>query len=297
MSVVTVEGYTTTSGTGPITIAGTVPGYQPWTTVAAGIVSYAVIDGTHSESGWGKWDGTSVLTRVSITHSTRGGDPISLSGNQAIVLIPASAAPKPGSQYLAQPQGVLVSSNNYTASGAIAILGSSAVVRLRGGAGASGSSAISDANGNWGVAVSSGTGAPGYLEKRLTNLTIGNTLTLTFGSGGAVVPGAGNSGGNGNPTILASGTQAIPTLTAGGSNGTAGMTTHTTPWPASAGGTCSGGDLMETGGPGTVGYVVGYVPYAFNVIQGMAGKAPHAAGADGGGLPGAPGMCVIDWYE
>jgi hypothetical protein len=295
MSVVTVEGYTTTAGTGPITIAGTVPGYQPWTTVAAGIVSYAVIDGIHSESGWGKWDGASILTRISITHSTHGGEPISLSGNQAIVLIPASAAPKPGSQYLAQPQGSLIASNNYTASGAIPILGSSALVRLRGGAGASGSNPGQP----WQVNITSGTGSPGWLQKRLTGLTVGNTLTLTFGAGG--VSGAA-TGGNGGSTILASGSQAIATLTAGGSLGGPGNTGSPT-----AGGVATGGDVNEPGAPGIAGIILQYGPfnlfgssngaYAYSYYQGQPGVTPHATGAPGGQQNGAPGMCAIDWYE
>jgi hypothetical protein len=79
-------------------------------------------------------------------------------------------------------------------------------------------------------AGSQGGGGPGALEKYLSSITAGLTLSYTNGA-------AGGSGAGGN-SVLSSGTQSISTLTAGG-GGYAGS--------AGPGGTSSGGDINPRG--------------------------------------------------
>jgi hypothetical protein len=185
----------------------------------------------------------------------------------------------------------------YTASATITIPAGQAWVRMWGASGASGSgSATTYQQGSPGV------GAPGYLEKSLTGLTPGNTLIYTRGAAGVPAVGGGN-GGNGTASTLASGTQTIATLTANGSNGTPAYGGSPV---GSPGGTATGGDINQTGQPGTtcvpiygepsgVGTgisILGYFP-------GVGGRNGPASGPDGAitspGHPGNPGSMIVSW--
>ena len=291
MTAITVEGTTATVGTGPVTInAAPVSGYAAWNTMPAGVYPYALLDGRASESGWGGWDGAHVLTRIAITHSTNIGNPIALSGNAAIVVLQVSGAPQPGSAYIAKPPGVLLSASHYTASGPITILGPTGRVRMFGGAGSAGLMAQSIGTG--------GTGAPGYLEKALTNLTAGNTLTFTCGVGGAAAVSLSHPNGNdGTASILASGTQTIGTLTANGTKGSLAQNASV----GTSGGAATGGDVNMNGNPGSTGSLGGSVapiagfpgigpgPYCFG--------QPGTTDANAVPIPGNNGGLYIDWYS
>ena len=291
MTAITVEGTTATVGTGPVTIdPAPVSGYAAWNTMPAGVYPYALLDGRASESGWGGWDGVSVLTRIAITHSTNIGNPIALSGNAAIVVLQVSGAPQPGSAYVAKPPGVLLLSQVFAASGPVTILGPGARVKMRGAAGGTGRTSS--------FVCTGGSGAPGYLEKYLTGLVVNKTLTFTRGNGGAAGTGSGGAGGNGTASTLTSGTQAIATLTAGGSNGTLGGAASA----GTPGGTATGGDLNVPGAPGQAGYLDSYTDQtsgfsAFNSFPGAAGVTPYAVGALGGANAGRDGDLAIDWYS
>jgi hypothetical protein len=181
---------------------------------------------------------------------------------------------------------------SYTASATITIPAEQAWVRMWGGSGASGAgSSVSYLIGSPGV------GAPGYLEKFLTGLTPGHTLTYTRGNGGAATTGV---GGNGTPSILASGTQTIPTLTANGSNGTSLNSAGMYPTQGSAGGTATGGDINrkgQMGGPSVTQQADSTGVLA--LLFGTAGQTGLASGVDGSytspGNPGNPGGMIVSW--
>jgi hypothetical protein len=165
-------------------------------------------------------------------------------------------------------------------------------VRMWGGSGASPNS-TSGSSGYY--YMTSGVGAPGYLEKWLTGLTPGNTLVFTRGNGGTV------ASTNGSASTLASGTQTIGTLTAGGSNGSSvvgfadpsGALTATA--AGSAGGIATGGDLNrpgQTGGPA--------ISMNGGLAVGIGGYNSIGRGVDGTanapGIAGIPGGAIIHWY-
>jgi hypothetical protein len=175
-------------------------------------------------------------------------------------------------------------------------LATRAWVRMWGGSGASG------AGGTTGYGYTGGTpgtGAPGYLEKFLTGLTPGNTLTYTRGAAGVATTGA---GGNGGASTLASGTQTIATLTANGTNGSTTFNSQGT-----AGGTATGGDINKTGQSGIAGAPIYYFNSGPQSVDlggaqaGAGGRNVLASGVDGTtvspGNPGNPGGLIIFWYN
>jgi hypothetical protein len=156
--------------------------------------------------------------------------------------------------------------NNYTASGAITVKSKNALVKMWGAGGIGGGSPSGYGGG----------GAGGYLEKHLTGLTVGNTLTYTQAAGGS-----------GNPTTLASGTQIISTLTCNcGFNNTGGF------WGAD-GGTATGGDINITGQAGGIGYYDTVSTYGYG---GSGGVNFYSKGGGGSAptLP-TPGGLLIQW--
>jgi hypothetical protein len=193
--------------------------------------------------------------------------------------------------------GGLIAINSYTASATITIPPNctKAWVRMWGGSGAAGS-------GNQGLYASSGVGAPGYLEKYLSNLAAGKTLTFTFGAAGVAV--ANGDGGNGAASVLASGTQTIGTLTANGSNGTP---IGTPAAGGTVGGTATGGDINRQGqtgaatswtlagiqSPGTYGSTNPGIGGTTALSRGPDGCAP----ANTTGANGFPGGMIIAWFR
>jgi hypothetical protein len=138
--------------------------------------------------------------------------------------------------------GQFVSQNNYASTQTITIPAGAtrAFLRMKGASGGLNIAATTTA------AAAAGQG--GFLEKYLTGLTPGNTLTFTLGAaGGAGTAGNGNATAGGT-TTLASGTQTISTLTCNGG----GAANETTGGAAAVGtgGTASGGDRNITGSPG-----------------------------------------------
>jgi hypothetical protein len=177
--------------------------------------------------------------------------------------------------------GGLLSINSYTASGPITIppFATRAWIRMWGATGSSGVAGATDP-----VTNSGGVGSAGYLEKFLTGLTPGNTLTFTFGVGGAA-PSYPNPGVKGGDTILASGTQTIGTLTAHGSNGSSAAA-------GSLGASATGGDINKTGQTGGPGGTYPGVGGAYGLSRG-----PDGSSSTTSGNPGTPGGLVIAWYN
>lgn len=146
--------------------------------------------------------------------------------------------------------------------------------------------------------ASGGTGAGGYLEKFLTDLTPGNTMTFVCGTGGTAGTsgGVGHDGGPGTVTTLTSGTQSIPGLTCNPSQGSAGAT-GPSPTVGTVGGTATGGDLNAQGQTGVAGI------QSENFLGSSGGETFFSRGADGQanngsapGFPGTSGGIKITWY-
>jgi hypothetical protein len=197
--------------------------------------------------------------------------------------------------------GSLVSLAYYSSSQTITIpVGAArAWVRMWGGSGATGAGGqVSGAN------APAGSGAGGYLEKFLTGLTPGHTLTYTRGNGGVVTGGNGQAG---TASTLASGTQTIAALTANGSAGTPAASTAQNIWmQGGKGGTATGGDVNRTGQSGS-----NVVPFWTDLGQGQGlqfyyawggagGMTEFSAGVDGttnpAGNPGNPGGLIVAWF-
>ena len=290
---------TTSTGTGSIGLGPALPGYAAWSTLPpGGAISYAIADGDAAEQGWGIWDGTN-LTRAVVTFSTADGNPISLSGNNAVVMLTTAAMPLSaiagGNTVGFTAQLLFTITYNTSEQIAIPPNATCADVIMYGGTGGSGSATATS-----GTAATGGTGGPGLLRKLLTGLTPGNTLAFVVGGGGAA--GVGGAGGNGGASILSSASQLIPTLTAGGSNGTAAATNNVYT-AGSAGGTASGGDWNQSGGAGGPAVAVG-------AVAGLAGQTNYQTysllGANGvavgpgvtlPGNAGLAGLAIISWYN
>ena len=82
-----VQETTTSTGTGPVTLAGAVSGYQSF---AAGFgagsrtVGYLIVSGVNWEVGKGTFNGTTGLTRDTIRDSSNGDALITLSGTSNV---------------------------------------------------------------------------------------------------------------------------------------------------------------------------------------------------------------------
>jgi hypothetical protein len=147
--------------------------------------------------------------------------------------------------------------------------------------------------------ATSGTGAGGYLEKYLTGLVPGNTLSYMQGIGGTAGA-AGGAGGNATVTTLSSGSQAIGTLTCNGSNGSpAGASGTGAQIPGTPGGSATGGDFNMTGQAGGSMWQAGT-----NGVVPPGGSTFYSLGANGldlatasPGNPGNPGGLRITWIE
>jgi hypothetical protein len=241
---------------------------------------------------------------------TRAGDIIYWNGNAWVALagnnsgtqfLQENASGVPSWATIAAVAGSLVSVITYSSTQTITIpaTATKALIRMWGGSGGSGG--INAAGGT------GGTGAAGYLEKYLTGLTPGNTLTYTQGALGAAGASTPTNGGNGTASTLASGTQTITTLTANGSNGSGLVNANQTVSGGTAGGTATNGDLNITGQSGQSG-ITGDTAGATAVFGfgGKAGDSLFAPGANGVGIntggaatagnAGRSGGLVIFWF-
>lgn len=83
----------TTSGTGDLTLAGAVTGYQRFSAVCAvsDIVPYVIIDGSSWEVGIGTYSASNTLTRTKVLASSNSGSAVSLSSNSKDVLLTFNA--------------------------------------------------------------------------------------------------------------------------------------------------------------------------------------------------------------
>lgn len=130
--------------------------------------------------------------------------------------------------------------------------------------------------GGWGQSANSqlysigGTGGSGAaLQTYLQGLTVGSTLTITIGAGGAGGTTANASGSNGVATVVSSGTQTITTLTANGGFG--GANTYATTVSLTGGSTS-----------GTIGSQSGVIYYNLSkFVSGLVYGTANSAGVAG----------------
>lgn len=254
----------TTAGT--VTSIATNNGVTGGTITSSGTIGLATIATSNVLGNFG--GSTAAPSAASVpTCANDGGHALTNSGGAGFNCTAISAA-----------SGGLVSVVTYTTSQTITIPtgATKAFIRMVGGGGG--------ASGTSGGVPSDGGGA-GYLEKTLTGLTAGNTLTLTIGAGGST------TGTNGTASTLASGTQTITTLTAGGGPGDNSQS-------GAAGGTATNGDVNITGGAGNS--TLGGGMSHFSMLHG----GGNATGFGGGGASlnsstggtGSNGLCIIMWF-
>ena len=82
-----VQETTATTGTGAVTLAGAVAGYQSFATgfgAGSGIVGYLIVSGNNWEVGKGTFNGTTGLTRDTIRSSSASGAAITLAGTSNV---------------------------------------------------------------------------------------------------------------------------------------------------------------------------------------------------------------------
>jgi len=93
---------TATTGTGAITLAGAVSGYQSFATAFASssaLVEYCIVSGTLWEVGRGVFDGTTGLTRDTVTAGSSGaGTFITLAGTSDVFISANEASIDGGSR-------------------------------------------------------------------------------------------------------------------------------------------------------------------------------------------------------
>jgi hypothetical protein len=320
---------TTTTGTGTITLGSAIGGYL--TFAQAGVangetIAYAIKDGANSEIGTGVYTSSGTTLTRSVTKSTNSDTAINLSGVAEVFITPrkedllsvsetqsanqvyagpsSGGATAPGFRALVAADipvnaGVFIERDTYTTSQTVTIPtgATRAKVRL---VGASGGVKVTGGSCLDGISAS---GAGGYLEKYLTGLVGGKTLTLAIGAAGASTPTSGGSSSLG--TGPAGNPQTITTLTANGSGSASGSDVAT----VSAGGAATNGDLNLPGGSGygtrTANALGGSNPLGFGAVQinqGATAGQNYGGGAAARGLTatqsaaGAQGVCIIDWY-
>ena len=82
-----VQETTATTGTGAVTLAGAVAGYQTFATAfgsAASVVGYLLVSGSLWEIGKGTFNGTTGLTRDTVRSSSSAGSLITLAGTSNV---------------------------------------------------------------------------------------------------------------------------------------------------------------------------------------------------------------------
>lgn len=88
-----VQETTTTTGTGAVTLAGTVTGYRTFASAFGSgslTVGYLIVSGSNWEVGKGTFNGTTGLTRDTIRSSSNSGNLITLSGTSNVFCTPSS---------------------------------------------------------------------------------------------------------------------------------------------------------------------------------------------------------------
>ena len=262
-----VQETSTTSGTGTLTLAGAVSGYQAFSAAftTGSVVYYCIVDGVNWEVGIGTYttSGTT-LSRTTVLASSNAGALITCSASVKNVFCTAPAA------YLASNLVKFTTITATNASWAKQTMTTTIVAQAIGGGGGGGA-------GNGGPGGGGIGGAGGLLATgTMTGLVLGTATVF------AATIGAGGNGG-GSPT-------------AGGSSSLAGIVT------AAGGGAGATGASFGAGGPGGQGGGNGGGAACTASASGNAAAANTGGGGGGGGgnntsNGGAGGSGVIFVWE
>jgi hypothetical protein len=298
-----VKETTTTTGTGSVTLAGAATGFQTFNSaIGVGNTMYYCIAGQGTsewEVGMGTLSASTTLARTKIFASSNAGSAVTFSAGtkDVFVTFPASAG------YAGASGQVFTASGTFTIPTGITRVKVTVIGAGGGGGGAQEGCCVPSYFGG-------GAGGGGTAVKWLTNLTPGNTLTVTRGAGGAGGAANGAAGGTGGTSSVSSGTETITSISATGSGGAS-------PYSPSGGGVGSGGDLNVTGGAGLWGSTgtsgvsgtggtttMGGGAYGVNTGAGVAGQ-PYGNGGSGGAITGgtspqaggagANGVIFFEW--
>lgn len=256
----------TTTGTGAVSLAGAVVGYQAFSAIVpnAGTCYYTATDGTNWEVGLGTYATSgNTLTRTTILASSNAGAAVSwAAGTKAIWLDFPAAAITTGN--------VNVRVITATASTSLTAGTKSVIMKPIGGGGGGGGTAATAGN------VGGGGGAGAFAEAWVTAAAYGASQTITIGAGGiAGISGGTAPGGTGGTTSVGA------LITAAGGVGGNGDT--------SAGATAAAGGAGGVPGTGAIGGYPGQAglnstPGSAIEFSGAGGSTIRGAGAAGQGF-------------
>lgn len=252
-----VQETTATTGTGTVTLAGAVSGFQSFTTAfgANETVFYCITSGTAWEVGQGVFTNSgTTLTRATILASSSGGSAITLAGTSNVFNVrPAVVA-----------TGSYVGTTLLTSASSTFTTGANTVkIKIRGVAGGGGGGGTAATA----YRSSGGGGAGSYAEKTFA-VSPSTAYTYTCGAGGGGNSGSGGSNGASSTFIVGA-----TTVTCNGGTGAAVGTNQY--GPQGAGGVVStNGDVNIQGQDGFIGIQAGGNPQ----YGGSGGSSQFGAG-------------------
>ena len=295
---------TATTGTGTITLGSASSGYQSFAAAGvnnAEVVAYVIEDGTSWEVGTGTYTSAgTTLSRTVIESSAGGGAAINLSGSAVVYIAPGKA------DFTARnPVTLSVAQQYYNATGSTWTKPTGLVfVIVECQAGGGGGGGVGAAN-----LAGAGGGGGGYSRQFVAAGSLGASVSVTVGTGGASTSGAaGGAGGNSSFSTFATASGGAAGATGsttvgisgaiGGSGGGgggagsgplvvvggAGGYSYKTAATGAVGG-AGGGSFFGPGGPGAVANI--------NLSGGIAAVTPNAWGAGGGGSAGFSGTAGV----
>lgn len=244
--------YTSTSGTGTMTLTGTVSGFLSFDDAGVGdgeTVTYSIREGANTEVGRGVYTASgTTLTRAVVLASTNSGSAITLGGTAEVAIVYSSS------------DIAIAEIVDYSSSGTFAkadypgMVG--VVVTVIGGGGGGGGTPTAGG----GTASSGGGGAGGGTSiKYIPVNDLGTSETVTVGA-------AGSAGTAAHPTSVGSGGTSsfgAHCSATGGAGGGSHPASTNNGAAGGAGGAGSGGDIDLTGGGGGTSHTInGLVPIA-----------------------------------
>lgn len=304
-----------TTGTGTISLGGSVTGYQAFGTACnnSDTAYYAATDGTNWEVGLGTYATSgNTFARTTIYASSNGGAAVSWAAGTKNIWLNVPATYYMTKSITKLNAVVIAASGTYTPSPNLVY----AQVEMVGGGGGGGGT---DSSHSYGVSGASG----GYLLALLTAAQIGASQTVTIGAAGTAGANTGGTGGTGGTTSFGSllscaggtggtGNGAGSTSAFGVAGGTATVTTGISmrafTGQASGNAVNNGANLaiIGPGGGNPLGF--GAALFAlFGAGNSFAGNAPTGFGSGGGGASqisstaaagaaGAPGVVIVTEY-
>ena len=230
-----VQETTTTTGTGAVTLAGTLTGFQSFSVIGNGNVTfYTITDDTNWEVGVGTYFSSGpTLTRETVLESSNNNELVNWSAGEKTVFVTYPAS-----------QAVFTFPNNIVLTGAVS--GNGAVGPVNVPQPFELEYLVIAGGGGGGGFTGGGGGAGGYRTDTGLEALAGSNYTLTVGAGGS----AGAAGPNGTATNGGNGSNSVfSTITsAGGGGGGGRSTTDGAALNGLAGGSGGGAGISSLGG-------------------------------------------------